>query len=170
MTVFETYFEDFRVGQVLEHHRGRSVTEYENTRWTLATVNTAQGHFNRELTPATEDGPAAGPIVNGALVLALAVGLTTADICGDSLGDVGLDEVRFRAPTFPGDTLYARSEIVALADDPDRPDAGQVTYRIDCTNQHDVVVAQALRIVRVKKAAAWRDRDSERSDSVYRDN
>jgi itaconyl-CoA hydratase len=162
-----TYFEDFRIGQVLEHHRGRSVTEYDNTRWTLATMNTAQGHFNRELTPATEDGPAAGPIVNGALVLAMAVGLTSTDICGDSLGDVGLDEVRFRAPTFPGDTLYARSEIVALDGDPDHPDAGVVTYRIDCTNQHDTVVAQALRAVRVKKAAAWRDRDSAHRTSVY---
>jgi itaconyl-CoA hydratase len=169
MTNFETYFEDFRIGQMLEHHRGRTVTEYDNTRWTLATMNTAQVHFNRELMPATEAGHATGPIVNGALVLALAVGLTTADICGNSLGDVSLDEVRFRAPTFPGDTLYARSEIVALDGDPEHPDAGVVTYRIDCTNQHDTVVAQALRQVRVKKAAAWRDRDSAHRTSVYPD-
>ena len=161
------YWEEFFVGQEFEHALSRTVTEYDNTRWTLATMNSAQGHFNRELTPATEDGPAAGPIVNGALVLALAVGLTSTDICGDSLGDVGLDEVRFRAPTFPGDTLYARSEIVALDGDTDHPDAGVVTYRIDCTNQHDIVVAQALRVVRVKKAAAWRDRDSAHRTSVY---
>ena len=164
-----TYFEDFSAGQVLEHHRGRSITEYDNTRWTLASMNTAQGHFNREFTPATEDGPAAGPIVNGALVLALAIGLTTSDICGDSLGALGLDEVRFRAPVFPGDTLYARSDIVSLEDDPEHPDAGVVTYRIECTNQHDAVVAQVLRAVRIKKAAAWRDRDSAHSTSVYSD-
>jgi acyl dehydratase len=164
-----TYFEDFSVGQVLEHHRGRSITEYDNTRWTLATMNTAQGHFNREFTPAAEDGPAAGPIVNGALVLALAIGLTSSDIDGDSLGTVGLDEVRFRAPVFPGDTLYARSEIAGLDDDPAHADAGVVTYRIECANQHGAVVAQVLRGVLVKKAAAWRDRDGARSASVYSD-
>ena len=163
-----TYFEDFTVGQVFEHHRGRSITEFDNTRWTLATLNSAQGHWNRELIPAGRDGtPAAGPIINGALVLALAVGLTSQDISSCSHGEVGLDSVRFRSPVFPGDTLHARSEIVALDDGLDPNEAGVVTYRIECTNQDDALVLEVVRIVRIKKAAAWGERDAAHTDRVF---
>jgi acyl dehydratase len=163
-----TYFEDFTVGQVFEHHRGRSITEFDNTRWTLDTLNSAQSHWNRELTPTGRDGtPAAGPIINGALVLALAVGLTSQDVSSRSLGDVGLDSVRFVSPVFPGDTLYARSEIVALDEGPDPNEGGVVTYRIECTNQHDALVLEAVRIVGIKKAAAWRERDAAYTDRVF---
>ena len=156
------YFEDVTAGQVIEHRRARTVTEADNFRWTLATLNTAQGHWNHEQAPPGKDGC----LVNGTVVLAIAVGLSTEDISGESLGDVLLDKVRFRAPTFPNDTLHSRSEIIDLRD-AERPDAGLIHYRITATNQHGDVVVEAERHILVKRAAAWADRDRDRQRAVF---
>ena len=40
------YFEDFEVGQVIRHARGKTITELENVNITNMVMNTAQGHFN----------------------------------------------------------------------------------------------------------------------------
>lgn len=42
------YLEDFQVGDVYEHRPGRSITETDNTWFTLLTMNQHPLHFDRE--------------------------------------------------------------------------------------------------------------------------
>src|SRR4051812_46512045 len=42
------YFEDYSVGQVFEHHRGRTVSEMDNYLLTLLSLNTAAGHVDEQ--------------------------------------------------------------------------------------------------------------------------
>lgn len=46
------YYEDFTVGDVYEHRPGRTITEYDNTAFTLLTMNTHPLHFDGS-TPST---------------------------------------------------------------------------------------------------------------------
>ena len=50
MTVHEArigrYYEDFVIGDVYQHPLGRTISEADNTWFTLLTMNTNQNHFN----------------------------------------------------------------------------------------------------------------------------
>jgi len=48
LTGKDNYFEDFEVGAVYEHARGRTITEMDNVMITHLVMNTAQGHFNED--------------------------------------------------------------------------------------------------------------------------
>ena len=48
LTSSDNYFEDFEVGQVIRHARGKTMTELENVNITNMVMNTAQGHFNAD--------------------------------------------------------------------------------------------------------------------------
>ena len=45
---FGRYFEEFEVGHVYEHRPGRTITESDNTWFTLLTMNTHPLHFDKE--------------------------------------------------------------------------------------------------------------------------
>ena len=42
------FFEDFEVGDIYQHPLGRTISETDNTWFTLLTMNTNQMHFNAE--------------------------------------------------------------------------------------------------------------------------
>ena len=56
-----------------------------------------------------------------------------------------MDEVKFTAPVFAGDTIYGHSEVVAKRESESRPGHGIVTVRTVGTNQEGVEVATFLR-------------------------
>src|SRR3546814_14252623 len=70
------YYEDFRVGDVYEHRPGRTVTETDNTWFTLLTMNTHPLHFDSEFAARTEFGK---PLVNSTFPLAVIAGLSVSD-------------------------------------------------------------------------------------------
>ena len=45
---FGRYFEEFEVGHIYEHRPGRTITESDNTWFTLLTMNTHPLHFDKE--------------------------------------------------------------------------------------------------------------------------
>ena len=49
LTGRDNYFEDFEVGAVYKHARGKTITNLENVLITNLVMNTAQGHFNEHL-------------------------------------------------------------------------------------------------------------------------
>jgi itaconyl-CoA hydratase len=75
----------------------------------------------------------------------------------NALAELGLDEIRFVAPVFHGDTLYASTEVVSKGDAA-RPDAGEVVFRHEGRNQKDDVVFRGLRRVLVKRRGHWAGR------------
>jgi itaconyl-CoA hydratase len=158
--VGNAYFENFRRGQKYVHRRGRTLTQYDNLRWTFATLNTAQAHWNTEAIKDYFGGAFENPIVNGAIVIGAVAGLTSEDIAENCCAELKLGKIAITSPVFPGDTLCASSEILETADAADRADAGLVKYAITARNQREQVVCSFERTILVKRATHWLDRDA----------
>ena len=62
------FYEDFEVGDVYQHPLGRTISEADNTWFTLLTMNTNQSHFNAHYSEQTPFGKI---IVNSGLQLRL---------------------------------------------------------------------------------------------------
>lgn len=149
LTGTDNYFEDFAVGDVYEHARGKTVGEIDNVMITNLVMNTAQGHFNEHLMASS---PLKHRITFGGVTAALVIGLAMQDTGENALAELGLDKIRFRAPVFHGDTLYAFSEVLDKRES-ERPDAGEVRLRHWGVNQSGQVVFEGERRVLAKKRA-----------------
>lgn len=155
------YFEDFTVGDVYEHVRGRTVLHFDNYAVTHMSMNTAQAHFNLEYSRQMMGGAFPERLVVGPCTIGLVIGLTTEDMSENAFMDLGLTAIRLPSPVFAGDTLYARSEVLEVADSPERPDAGVMRYRFTGHKADGKVVAEGERIVLLKKRSHWAARDAE---------
>jgi acyl dehydratase len=134
---FGRYYEDFQVGDVYEHRPGKTVLESDNHLFTLLTLNTHPLHFDAEYGRATEFGR---NLVVSTYTLALLIGMSVSDVSQKAVANLGMDEVRFTAPVFAGDTLYAESEVLAKRASKSRPGQGIVTVRTIGKNQRGEVV------------------------------
>ncbi len=154
------YFEHFAVGEVYDHARGRTVTNWDNYALTHLSMNTASAHFDLLLATSVMDGLFPERLVAGTCTLNIVVGLTTEDMSENAFMDVGLTGIRLPAPVFQGDTLYARSEVLELTGS-DRPDAGLMRYRFTGRNQNDIVIAEGERTMLLKRASRWAKHDED---------
>ena len=154
LTGANNYFEDFEVGVVIRHARGKTMTALENVLITNMVMNTAQGHFNEHLMASS---PFGGILVYGGVNFSLVLGLACQDCCENALAELGLDNVRLSKPVTHGDTLYSYSEVLQKQD-ADRDDAGVVVFRHFGYNQRDEQVAQIDRRVLLKRKSHWANR------------
>jgi acyl dehydratase len=120
------YFEDFNVGDVYEHRPGRTLSETDNTWFTLLTMNTHPLHFDAAYAAKTEFER---PLMNSALTLAIVAGMSVSDLSQKAIANLGWDKIRLTAPVFAGDTIYAESEVLAKRESKSRPDQGIVTVK-----------------------------------------
>lgn len=120
------YLEDFAVGDVYEHFPGRTITESDNIQFSLLTMNQHPMHCDAAFAAKSEFGR---PLVNSALTLAIVVGMTVADVSGKAIANLGWNDIRLVAPVFPGDTVYAESEVLEVRPSKSRPTQGIVTVR-----------------------------------------
>lgn len=139
---FGRYFEDFVVGDVYEHRPGKTVTQYDNHLFTLLTMNTHPMHFDAEFGKASEFGR---NIVVSPYTLALLIGMSVTDVSQKAIANLGMEETKFTAPVFEGDTLYGESEVIAKRESKSRPGQGIVTVRTIGLNQDDLMVCTFLR-------------------------
>jgi itaconyl-CoA hydratase len=154
LTGSDNYFEDFTVGDVYRHARGKTVTEMDNVLITNLVMNTAQGHFNEDSMSRTEFGQR---ITFGGITAAMVIGLASQDTGENAIAELGLDGITFRSPVFHGDTLYAFTEVRGK-EDGDRADGGIVEFAHWGVNQRDEVVFEGVRrvLVRRRRAAGYR--------------
>lgn len=145
------YFEDFRVGAMMRHARGKTMEPLENVLITIMVMNTAAGHFDEH---AQKSAPYARRVVFGGVTAALVIGLASQDTSENALTELSLTGLRLKAPVFHGDTIYAFTEVLSAVRG-DRDDAGIITFRHWGVNQDDVVVCELRRQVLVKLRAAW---------------
>lgn len=141
---FGRYLEDFTVGDVYEHRPGKTVTESDNHLFTLLTLNTHPLHFDAEYAKGTEFGR---NLVVSPYTLALMIGMSVSDCSQKAIANLGMDEVKFPAPVFAGDTLYAESEVLDVRPSRSRPTQGIVTIRTLGRNQRDEVVCTFKRSI-----------------------
>ena len=117
------YFEDFAVGHVYEHRPGRTITESDNTWFTLLTMNQHPIHFDREYARHSEFGR---PLVNSTFTLALVAGMSVSDTSQKAIANLGWTDIALTAPVFVGDTIYAESEVLEKRESRSRPTQGIV--------------------------------------------
>ena len=139
---FGRYFEDFEIGHIYEHRPGRTISQSDNTWFTLLTMNTHPLHFDEEYGKATEFGKT---LVNSTFTVAVMVGMSVSDVSQKAIANLGWTDIVLPHPLFVGDTLYAESEVLEKRLSESRENCGIVTVKTTGTNQDGVVVASYKR-------------------------
>jgi acyl dehydratase len=153
---FGRYYEDFKVGEIYEHRPGRTITQSDNTWFTLLTMNQHPIHFDEEFGKGTEFGKT---LVASPFTIALMVGMSVSDISYKAIANLGWTDILLPHPLFVGDTLYAESEVIELRESKSRLDDGIVTVKTLGKNQDNILVASFLRSALIpKKGKAVEDK------------
>ena len=146
------FFEEFTEGQVFEHPLTRTVTEMDNTMFSLMTMNPQPLHIDAHFAEQTEWGQR---LFNSLYTLGIMVGMSVADTTlGTTIGNLGMTDVKFPAPLFEGDTVSATTEIVDKRESRSRPDAGIVDFIHRAYKQDGTLVAECRRQAFMRKRPA----------------
>jgi acyl dehydratase len=146
------YFEEFSVGQEFEHGLSRTVTEQDNTTFSLMTMNPQPLHIDAHFAAGTEWGQR---LFNSYYTLAILVGMSVYDTTmGTTIGNLGMTDVVFPKPVFHGDTLRARTKVLSLRESKSRPDAGIVEFEHTALKQTGEIVAVCKRTAFMRKKPA----------------
>ena len=146
------HFDEWAVGDRIEHEIRRTVTETDNLLFSTMTHNPQPLHIDVEAAKASEFGQI---LVNGTFTFALMVGLSVSDTTlGTLVANLGYDKVRMPKPVFIGDTLRAETEVVALKDSGSRPEAGIVTFEHRMYNERDELVCVMERTALMQRRPA----------------
>ena len=130
------WLDDFRPGEVIAHWPGRTITDADNIQFSLLTMNQHPLHCDHAFAAKSEFGK---PLVNSTLTLAIVTGMTVADVSLNAIANLGWKDVRLVAPVFPGDTVYARTEVIEVRESRSRPGQGVVTTRTEGFKQDGTV-------------------------------
>ena len=141
------FFEDFRLGQVIQHATPRTITVGD-----VALYNGLYGprfavQSSNEFARAI--GFAHAP-VDDLLVFHMVFGKTVPDISLNAVANLGYADFRFLKPVYPGDTLTASSEVIGLKENSSRK-TGVVYVRSRGVNQNRQDVIEFARWVMVRK-------------------
>ena len=142
------YFEEFKEEEIVEHSLSKTIFESDNNLFSLLTMNYHPVHTNVDYASKNQHGQI---LVVGTLVFSLVVGMTVPDISGKAIANLGYEDVRHLAPTFIGDTLYARTRVISKRESASKPDRGIVYVETIGYNQRGVDVISFRRQVLIKK-------------------
>ncbi len=142
------YLEDFKVGDVYEHRPGRTISESDNTWFTLLTMNQHPVHFDAAFAAKSEWKK---PLVNSAFTLSVVAGMSVSDVSQKAIANLGWDKIKLTAPVFVGDTIYAESEVLEIRESKSRPTQGIVTVKTTGKNSDGVVFMTYERTVLIPK-------------------
>lgn len=146
------YFEDFEIGTILSHRLTRTVTQMDNMLFSNMTLNPQPLHIDAHFCATeTEWGR---PLMNSLFTLGLMIGISVNDTTvGTTLANLGMNDVKFPAPLFEGDTIRCTTEIMTKRESRSRPDAGIVEFQHRAYNQEGVLVAECRRQAFMRKRA-----------------
>jgi itaconyl-CoA hydratase len=147
------FYEDFRIGDVLRHTGGRTLTDTDNIWFTLLTCNTNQIHYNKEYVQENFSGPPfeGKLVVNSLFVLGVVFGLSVSDTSRNGIM-LGMHNWKVVQPTFAGDTISSKSEVTGKRESKSHPSMGIVTVRTQGFKQKDSLVMEFERSFMVRKA------------------
>ncbi|MCC5967837.1 MAG: MaoC family dehydratase [Natronohydrobacter sp.] len=141
------FFEDYRIGQVIEHAVPRTVSGGERALYHA--LYPARGALYSSDEFARACGLAQSP-VDDLIAFHIVFGKTVPDVSLNAVANLGYAEARFLRPVFPGDTLRARSEVIGLKQNSNGK-SGVVWVRTEGTNQRGEAVLSYVRWVMVRK-------------------
>lgn len=155
------FFEDFALGQMIEHATPRTITEGDRALYgalyptRFALPSSAAFAQSVGLSPAP---------VEDLIAFHIAFGKTVPDISLNAVANLGYAELRFHRPMVPGDTLSTRSEVIGLKQNSNGK-SGVVYVRSTATDQHGAIALEWARWVMVHK----RDIDAPAPETVVPD-
>jgi acyl dehydratase len=129
---FGRYYEELEVGTVYKHWPGRTVSAYDNTLFALLSMNHNPLFIDQEYARTQPLGRC--PVVD-TLVFSLTVGMSVADTTGRAIATLGSESVEFLHPVFPGDSLYAESEVLEKRESASKPERGVIGIETRAYNQ-----------------------------------
>ena len=156
--MFGPYLDDFEVGDVIRHPIGRTISEVDNTWFTLLTLNTNQMHFNRQYAERSEFGRI---LVNSGFSVGLVIGMSVAETSHHAVANLGFEEIRFPNPIYVGDTIWVETRVLGVRESKSRPHAGIVRVRTRGLNQEGKVCVTFVRSFMVYR------RDAEESKGLF---
>ena len=138
------YYEEFTVGETVEHDTRRTISEADNQQFCDMTMNQQPLHLDEEFAADTQFGER---IVNGIYTMALAVGITIPDMTdGTVVANLSYDTVEHSAPVYHGDTIRVQSTVTDKRETSDG-ERGVVTMNVEVFNQDDELVCSFDRTV-----------------------
>lgn len=147
-SVLGLYFEEFEVGSEIKHALSKTIFESDNNFFSLMTMNHHPVHTNVDYASHNQHGQV---LVVGTLVFSLVVGMTVPDVSGKAIANLGYESIKHLAPTFVGDTIYARTKILDKRESKSKSDRGIVYVETIGYNQRGEDVISFRRNVLVKK-------------------
>ena len=147
-SVLGLYFEEFEVGSEIKHALSKTIFESDNNFFSLMTMNHHPVHTNVDYASHNQHGQV---LVVGTLVFSLVVGMTVPDVSGKAIANLGYESIKHLAPTFVGDTIYARTKILDKRESKSKGDRGIVYVETIGYNQCGEDVISFRRNVLVKK-------------------
>jgi acyl dehydratase len=146
------WFDEWQIGDRIEHPIRRTVTETDNLLFSTMTHNPQPLHLDVEAAKASEFGQI---LVNGTFTFSLMIGISVAETTlGVLVANLGYDKLVMPKPVFLGDTLRIESEVVELRPSKSRPGSGVVTFAHKAINQRDEAVCTCLRKALIKNSPA----------------
>lgn len=111
------FFEDFRVGQTIRHPTPRTVTEGDAALYLALTGSRFAINYSGSM--ARMVGLPRPPI-DDLLSFHVALGRSVPDLSVNAVANLGYADGRFGALLYPGDTLFASSEVIGLRENSSR--------------------------------------------------
>jgi acyl dehydratase len=145
---FGNFYEDFKIGEEIQHALSKTIFESDNNFFCLLTMNHHPVHLNEHYAKHQKHGKI---LVVGTLIFSLTVGLTVQDISGKAIANLNYESVNHLAPVFIGDTIYARTKILEKRESKSNTTAGIVRVETVGYNQNGVDVITFTRNVLIKK-------------------
>ena len=123
MSSFSNFYDDFEVGQVINHPLQKTISTGEHQLFSLLTMNHHLSHISENFAKQTEFGRT---LVNGTYVFSLVVGITVPEVSFNAIANLGYSEVVHLAPVFEGDTIFASTEVLSKRLSKSRENTGLV--------------------------------------------
>jgi acyl dehydratase len=128
------YYEEFEVGETIEHDKRRTVSEADNQTFCDMTMNQQPLHLDAEFAADTDFGER---LVNGLYTMSLAVGITIPDTTdGTIVANLSYDDIEHPEPVFHGDTIRVQSTVMDKRETSDG-ERGIVTMRVEVFKVND---------------------------------
>lgn len=143
-----SYFEEFLIGETVEHSLSKTIFESDNNFFSLLTMNHHPLHTNIDYAAKSQHGKI---LVVGTLVFSVVVGITVPDISGKAIANLGYEDIKHLAPVFVNDTIYAKTKILDKKESKSKADRGIVYVETIAYNQNNKEVLSFRRKVLIKK-------------------
>ncbi len=152
---FGRVYEEFEIWAVYKHWPGRTITEYDDTLFSMLTMNHHPLHIDANYAEGTQHHQR---LVVGSLVFSIVLGMSVPDVSGKAIANLEFENVRHLGPTFHGDTIYAETTVLDKRMSQSKTDRGIVTVETIASNQRGERVLSFKRRVLVPTRAsdaAW---------------